>query len=199
MEGYQEILLHQVEGFVAEIFKSQLPEGMYFHNFEHTQLVVKGVEVISRKNGLSEDEQFVLIIAAFLHDIGYSKIYTGHEQVSAEMAAGFLAAHGAPPEMITRVGACIMATRYPQQPKTAMEMTICDADFYHFALNDYLDFADRLKHEWEEKLGMTFSDQEWNYLNIKFLTEHRYFTDYGKNKLQPKKEENIQKLKARIG
>lgn len=78
-------------------------------------------------------------------------------------------------------------------------MVICDADFYHFSLNDYQDYADRLKGEWEENLGLVYTDLAWDTLNLEMLSRHEYFTAYGKKILQEKKMLNIKKLIDRIG
>lgn len=199
MEKYQENLLHKVEFFVDELYKNQLPEGMYFHNFEHTKLVVEGVQVLGKANDLSAYEIFILTLAAFLHDIGYLEKYIGHEEVGVEMASKFLMANNVGDEIIAAVNGCIMATRYPQHPVTKLEQVICDADFYHFSIPDYLEYASRLKQEWAEKLNLCFSDLEWDTLNLKMLSEHQYHSPYGKEKLQEKKELNIQQLIKRIG
>lgn len=198
MEKYQENLLHKVEFFVDQIYRSQLPKGMYFHNFEHTQLVVEGVKILAEANGLSAKEIFILRMAAFLHDTGYLKKYIGHEEASVEMATEFLVANDVDYDIISAVKECIMATRYPQYPVTELEKVICDADFYHFSTPDYLKYASRLKHEWAENLNLCFSEQEWDALNLKMLSEHQYHTQYGREKLQKRKELNIQKLIERM-
>lgn len=192
------ILLNQVEGFIKEIYTDCLPQGMYFHNFEHTLLVVEGVQLISGQEGCTAEEKFVLILSAMLHDIGYSRLYLGHEEVGATMAAEFLRELNVDEDIISQVGRCIMATRYPQKPGSKIEYIICDADFYHFSLRDYLYYADRLKQEWEEKQDIRFSVQEWDELNLKLLSEHGYFTGYGKTKLQQAKMLNIERLKNRL-
>lgn len=193
------MLLNQVEVFIKDIYNNRLPQGMYFHNFEHTLLVVEGVQLISRQEDCTEEEKLVLILAAMLHDIGYAKLYLGHEEVGAKMAIEFLTELNLDEDIISQVASCIMATRYPQKPGSKLEYIICDADFYHFSLEDYLYYADRLKKEWEEKQDIRFSAQEWDELNLKLLSTHEYFTGYGKTKLQQEKMLNIEKLKSRLG
>jgi predicted metal-dependent HD superfamily phosphohydrolase len=198
MKKEQEILLQKVEAFVKELLEKELPKSMYFHNFEHTLLVVEGVKIIGKKNNVSENELLTLILAAFLHDVGYAKQYIGHEQVSAEMAQVFLLKNGLERRQIEVVVNCIMATKYPQLPNNDLEKIICDADFYHFSLQNYLAFAARLKREWEENLRLVYTDREWDAINIKMLTGHEYFTSFGKQTLQKKKNLNIEKLIQRF-
>lgn len=195
----QQILLTKVEHFVEDCLKNRLSDKMYFHNLEHTLMVVEGVQLIGRGVGLHDNERFLLILAAFLHDVGYTDKYVGHEELSAEIAAEFLTGHGLEPENVEIVRGCILATKFPQQPQNKLQMVICDADFYHFALRDYQDYADRLKAEWEVNLHLFYNDLEWDILNFKMLSAHEYFTTYGKDVLQEKKKSNLERLKHRIG
>lgn len=198
MKKEQEILLKKVEAFVKGLLEKELSENMYFHNLEHTLLVVEGVKIIGKENNVNENELFILILAAFLHDIGYTRQYIGHEQTSAEMAERFLLENGLEQAQVKVVTNCIMATKYPQLPNNDFEKIICDADFYHFSLQNYLVFAARLKREWEENLRLVYTDREWYAINIKMLTGHEYFTPFGKQRLQKKKNLNIEKLMQRF-
>lgn len=171
---------------------------MYFHNFEHTLLVVAGVKIIGEHSHVSEQEMLILTLAAYLHDIGYTRQYIGHEAISAEMAGNFLSSNGLSSVEVEQVQQCILATKYPQLPHNNLQKIICDADFYHFALPAYTDFAVRLKREWEENINLAYSYREWDAINLKMLTSHQYFTGYGKQFLQKKKERNIEKLIQRF-
>ena len=193
-----EILLRKVAVFVKECLQSRLSLQMYFHNLGHTLLVVNGVKRIGKAEGLSKDELFILELAAFLHDVGYTEKYWGHEEESTRIAAEFLGANGLALEKIALVKKCIVATKFPQHPVSKLEQVICDADFYHFSLPDYQDYASRLKTEWETNLDLFYTDVEWDELNLKMLSAHVYFTDYGGNILQQKKALNIAKLKSRF-
>lgn len=199
MDKEADILLNKVKLFVEDRLKNRLSQKMYFHNLEHTLLVVEGVQVIGGEAGLSKADHLVVVLAAFLHDLGYTEKYIGHEEASAAIAAEFLLANGFSQERTELVSGCIMATRFPQYPKNELEMVICDADFYHFSLNDYQNYADRLKAEWEENLGLIYTDAAWDTLNLEMLRRHEYFTAYGRKTLQEKKMLNIEKLIARIG
>ncbi|MBT2560829.1 HD domain-containing protein [Pedobacter sp. ISL-68] len=198
MEKEQEILLKKVKTFVKELFEKELPKNMYFHSFEHTLLVVEGVKIICKQNSVSENELLMLTLAAFLHDVGYTKQYIGHELASVKIAYEFLLENGLERDQIEVVSNCILATKYPQLPDTDLEKIICDADFYHFSLQSYTDFATRLKREWEENLSLVYTDREWDAINIKMLTGHEYFTTFGKQILQKKKNLNIEKLIQRF-
>ncbi|MDN3588520.1 HD domain-containing protein [Pedobacter aquatilis] len=197
MEAYSDVLLTRVEKFVVEHFK-KLDNDFQFHNLEHTLLVVEAAKLIGRAAGLTNDERFLLIIAAFLHDVGYVEKYIGHEERSAIIAKDFLSTNGLSAEQIKIIVGCILATRLPQHPVNLLEQVICDADFYHFSMVDYPAFALKLKEEWALKLGKIYNKQEWETINLQFLEEHRYFTAFGQKILQKNKDKNIAKLAKQI-
>ena len=180
----EEKLINRVSDYVEELLEKELPEHMYFHNFEHTLLVVAGVKIIGAHSHVSEQEMLILTLAAYLHDIGYTRQYIGHEAISAEMAGNFLSSNGLSSVEVEQVQQCILATKYPQLPHNNLQKIICDADFYHFALPAYTDFAVRLKREWEENINLAYSYREWDAINLKMLTSHQYFTGYGRQFLQ---------------
>ncbi|MGM9478347.1 HD domain-containing protein [Pedobacter sp. GSP4] len=198
MEKERGALLKSVEAFVKVLLAEKLPANMYFHNFEHTLLVVEGVKMIGKQSNVSENDLQLLTLAAFLHDVGYTCQYLGHEQASVEIAQKFLLENGCSEKDIEIVSKLIIATRYPQLPQNSLEKIICDADFYHFSLPDYISFAARLKREWEEILQLMHNDREWDAINLDMLAEHTYFTDFGKKILQKKKMLNIEKLIQRF-
>ncbi|WP_293304460.1 HD domain-containing protein [Pedobacter sp. UBA5917] len=198
MEKEHNILLIKAETFVKELLEKELPQNMYFHNFEHTLLVVEGVKLIGKQSNIAENDLFLLTLAAFLHDVGYTKQYIGHELASTQIARTFLLENELDPLHIETVTSLILATKYPQLPKNSLEEIICDADFYHFSLQNYTAFADRLKREWEESLHLVYNNREWDAINLDMLTGHQYFTGYGKKILQKKKNLNIEKLVQRF-
>ncbi len=70
-----------------------------------------------------------------------------------------------------------------------------DADCSHFADDNYCDLSQLLREEWRITQGKVFTDLEWALINRKVLIhDHRFYTDYGKQKLQLLKEANIAKL-----
>lgn len=95
------------------------------------------------------------------------------------------------------VSSCILATRFPQQPKNKPEEILCDADFYHFSRTDYTAHEQQLRKEWEIHLHLKYTDDEWDKLNYEMLKDHKYFTTYGQTVLQERKKENLKKLDKR--
>lgn len=183
-----------VQEFTTALLERRLGKHHYFHNLSHTQQVVEGCQIIAFHAALTPGETYVLTMAAWFHDVGYTKTYKDHELQSAEIARGFLQMLSVPPATIAQVVECILATKYPQQPGNLLENIICDADFYHFSKDDYQDHALALRKEWSFYLQLVYTSKEWDQLNYEMLKNHHYFTAYGQSVLQQQKEKNIKKL-----
>ncbi len=184
--------------YVIPFLDEQLDPHFYFHNSRHTVDVVTASLEIGLQAGLAPKELEIILLAAYFHDIGYAQTYKDHELASTALAKTFLRSKGLDQSLIDRVVDCILATRFPQQPRNLLEMIICDADLYHFSVNGYLAYAEALKLEWQQKLKLNYSDKQWNSINLELLQNHQYFTAYGKNTLQQRKEKNICLLKQLI-
>lgn len=195
----QSILLVSAEAYASRILNNEIPSGLYFHNIDHTRYVVKAcVEISEHTPALKKEEQELLLIAAWLHDTGLISGYRQHEEASKEIAHDFLQNQQVQSEKVDFILQCINATRKDIVPATLAEKIICDADLYHLASEDYFCFLSRLRQEWKKMLGKELKDQEWYLENIRFLSDHQYFTDYGKAVLQPKKERNLADLKQKM-
>jgi hypothetical protein len=79
----------------------------------------------------------------------------------------------------------------PQSPVSLIEKILCDADLFHLSTEDFKARNQLLKQERENLLGHKIDKKEWRKSNIQFLTQHKYFTDYGQDILEHKKLTNI--------
>lgn len=195
MNDRQEQVLAAARTFVTDIFTHKVDPKFVFHSMDHTEDVAEASSRMSEHYKLSEEDHFVLMLAAWFHDTGYSLGFAaGHEEESVRIAMGFLHEHNVDEAIIQRVGSAIRATRMPQSPVTILEQILCDADLYHLSTDDFKARNQLLKQEQEALLGQKISKKEWRKSNVEFLTRHQYFTDFGKKVLEPKKMENIQLL-----
>ena len=193
-------LLQEVQQFVRNIFATRVSPAFVFHNIDHTRDVVKACEEIGRQYSLSEEEELALLIGAWVHDIGYSSGSANqHEEHSQKLAIGFLKEKKATQELIDMVNGCIVATKMPQTPTNQIEQIICDADLYHLGTESFEDKNRLLRQEINQLQDKEINKKDWRQINIEFLQRQRYFTDYAKNKLEPVKQKNLDKLIARLG
>ncbi|MDG2441377.1 MAG: hypothetical protein P8M19_06895, partial [Crocinitomicaceae bacterium] len=91
----------------------------------------------------------------------------------------------------------IYVTEIPHKPKTRLEEIICDADLDYLGRDDFDEIATRLRDELKEH-GKIESDKQWDEIQVKFLTAHRYFTKTAIKTRKKKKQQNLQAVKDRL-
>ena len=191
-------ILASARTYVTDIFQHQLNSAFVFHNVEHTEDVVEACSHMANHYRLNEEDRLVLLLAAWFHDTGYTTGQAdGHEEASVQTATRFLESQHTDGTLVQRVGSCIQATRMPQSPVTLVEKILCDADLHHLATDDFVARNELLKKERESLLGHKIDKKEWRKGNIQFLSQHHYFTDYGRDLLSIKKGENLAALQKK--
>lgn len=195
MTETQEQLLAAARNYVTEIFTRQVKPEFVFHNLEHTEDVVEACTYMADHHKLEDEDRFILLLAAWFHDTGYaSGEAVGHEERSIGTASEFLAQHQVADDVIQKVSAMIRATKMPQSPLTLLEKILCDADLYHLAADDYKARNQLLRQEQMFLLNTKIPKKDWQRNNITFLQNHKYFTEYGQQRLEPKKHRNLMML-----
>lgn len=191
----QNSILETTEKFVWDLLQDKLSVDLYYHNLPHTLAVKEACEKLADKAILTEEEREILLIAALLHDSGFSEVYENHEQHSRQIAQSFLQARDYPESKTRRVLECIEATYPPHIPKDKLEELIRDADMYHLGSVDYSQYNEALRHEWEVFQGLFYSDTEWAQLNYEFFSKHDYHTEAARELFGPQKKANLKALK----
>ncbi len=191
-------LYKKIEEYVTGLFEQMHAPALVFHNLQHTQNVVKHTQEIAGHYKVTEDEMLVLYTAAWFHDTGH--LFTDpsrHEKMSCEVMRKFMKDHVEDGKIIEQVEECIMATKFPRNPKNLLQQIICDADTYHFGTKD---FKDTNKRAFEERsLRSGDSDKEkFNIDTIEMLGAHQFYTNYAKELLNERKEKNMKKLRKKI-
>lgn len=192
-------LLKQIEEYSGTYIAENISTCHCFHNSMHTHSVVQAAEEISSFYQLDEVDHFIVISAAYFHDLGYvqSDNAIGHEKRSVEIALDFLKDKGIPEEVKEKIKGCILATRMPQEPNTLLEKILCDADLFHLGSDDFENRNKLMKAEAEAVLGKEIDKDIWRAGTIKLLLSHHYHTDYARQKLNAKKEENLKELERK--
>lgn len=189
--GMSEII-EKTEHFVTDLLTNQLDSKYLYHNLRHTQRVVESTQELLNFYNLKDKENNALVLAAWLHDTGYTKGTENHEEASCSIAKEFLESEGFDNGLIQNVSALIMATKRFYQPKNLSEEIIRDADSSHLGQKSYLETSELLREELA-KLGIAkYSFKEWQEANVKmFRSEHRFYTDYAKENWQDRKDKNL--------
>lgn len=188
-------LVESAEKFVFDLFKNELDQTFIYHNYTHTERVLRSTREIIENTKINQKDAEILELTALLHDTGYIKTREGHEEESVKIATEFLQNNNANKATIDAVSECIMATKFKDEPKTELGKIIRDADASHFGKKYFEEASEFLRKELEIQGIATYSPSEWVKENIKVLTKkHEYYTDYALKNWQSRKEKNLAKL-----
>lgn len=188
-------LVENTEKFVFDLFKNDLDASFIYHNYTHTERVLRSVREILEHTEINEKDAEILELAALLHDTGYTKKRIGHEKESVNIATEFLKRQGADDTTVKAVNECILATTFNDTPKTELGKIIRDADASHFGKKYFREASEFLRKELEIQGIANYTPSEWVNENIKVLTKkHEYYTDYALKNWQSRKEKNLAKL-----
>ena len=176
--------------------KDGLDASLCYHCPAHTEDVVQQTLTLATLDSLDTHSMLLLAIAAAFHDAGFLATRSGHERISADMAATAMSADQRFSQAdIELVGAMIMDTEVYQtgavhRPKTNLSPWLLDADLANFGRDDFfeqfylvakenkispenmvlptLDLMDR--HTWQSPAGRACFDQKKR-ANRQALTE----------------------------
>lgn len=190
--GILKIIPEYVAGYVqSKANEVKLP----YHNMLHTKGVVEATKQIAHHYQLNEHDYFVVVTAAWFHDLGY---YSGeskdHEVQSVAIATEFLKCNAVNARVVEEIAACIMATKMPQQPVTLLQKILCDADLYNLGTKEFCERNKLMRKEQELKQRNEIDRKEWRASTIELLQQHHYHTDYCQLLLNETKQKNLEQL-----
>ncbi len=193
-----EQLIGKAKELVKAMFKETETDAYAYHNWEHTQRVLKAVDLItSHTPELNEEDKIVLELAAIFHDCGYARDKSNHELIGAKEAEAFLKSENVSDEVTLKVKRLIMATKMGHIATDDLEKVIMDADLAHLGEPDYFEKAFvNLKKEISQLENRKIKKKDWTSECIKFLKTHNYLTSYAREHFGAVKKINIEKLEA---
>jgi class 3 adenylate cyclase len=182
----QEMMLNKLE--------HELPPHLYYHSSKHTIDVVTQAELIGFGEDIDDENLLLLKTAALFHDSGHILGYDDHEFFSTLIAREILPDFYYTQNQIDKICELIMATKMPPDPKNKLEEIMCDADLDYLGRSDMVPVSNMLYKELKEysKIG---SWQEWNQLQIKFITKHQYFTKTAMSLREVNKQKQIERIR----
>lgn len=187
---YKEIYKH-----VIDTLTKQLPDYLTYHSVLHTLYVLDRVIYIGKKENVSEGELRLLKIAALYHDIGFIKTNVDHEIIGCEIARKDLKKFKFSENDINKICGMIKATSIPQEPKTHLEEILADADLEYLGTKHFNKVSELLYEELKHFNG-NLTRQEWNAIQIDFMTKHKYHTKFCKRYKLYRKQKQIQRLRT---
>ena len=185
----QEVILDKLE--------KELPDYLYYHNVKHTVDIVTEVELIGWGEGCTDEEILILKTAGLFHDVGHTVAYDNHEYHGTVIAREMLPKYNYTPEQIDRICSIIMATKLPPKPTNLLENIICDSDLDYLGRSDFIPVSNTLYEELkaQNKIG---SLNDWNKIQVKFISGHQYFTATARSLREVNKQQQIERIQSLI-
>ncbi|HNW56688.1 MAG TPA: adenylate/guanylate cyclase domain-containing protein [Bacteroidales bacterium] len=185
----QEIILDKLE--------RELPGYLFYHNVKHTVDVVTEVELIGWGEGCTDEEILLLKTAGLFHDVGHTVAYDNHEYYGTLIAREMLPKFNYTSEQIEKICAIIMSTQLPPRPTNILENIICDSDLDYLGRSDFIPVSNTLYEELkaQNKMG---SLNDWNKIQVKFISGHQYFTKTARSLREVNKQLQIERIQSLI-
>ena len=187
-------LITEAERYVIRYLNEHLNPTYVYHNLAHTQGVVEKTKELTKAENVEEEAANLLIIAAWFHDVGYTKGPETHEENSVEIATSFLKEQKFSEDQIATISQLILATKMGHVPVNEFEKIIRDADCAHLGSKNFSGLTELLRKEWELTCDKILSESQWLNDNITFLTNHRFYTDYASANWEKQKGRNLSQL-----
>jgi class 3 adenylate cyclase/HD superfamily phosphodiesterase len=186
-----------IQEVVLDKLERELPENLFYHNVKHTVDVVTEVELIGWGEGCTDEEILYLKLAGLFHDAGHTIAYDDHEYHGTVIARQMLPAYNYSHDQIEKICGIIMATKLPPKPSNLLESIICDSDLDYLGRSDFIPVSNTLYEELKARNKMK-SLNEWNKLQVKFISGHQYFTNTARSLREVNKQLQIERIQSLI-
>jgi len=186
-----------IQEMILDKLEMDLPGYLFYHNVKHTVDVVTEVELIGWAEGCSDEEILLLKTAALFHDAGHTIAYDNHEFYGTEIAKKILPEYNYTPKQIECICSLIMSTKLPPQPTNLLENIMCDSDLDYLGRSDFIPVSNTLYEELkaQNKMG---SLNDWNKIQVKFISGHQYFTKTARSLREVNKQLQIERIQSLI-
>ncbi len=191
------MLFEKAGEFIIDKLRTELPTHFTYHSVNHTLDVYNAAERIGLREGIGHGEMQLLLTAAWFHDSGFLFGPEEHEEQSCRIARETLPGFGYTENEIYTVCELICATKVPQLPHNHLEQILADADLDYLGRDDFWIISDTL---YQELLfaGKINNKTEWDFVQVKFMEQHHFFTKTSINSRQVQKDINLAQIKLQI-
>ena len=172
--------------------KEKLSDHLTYHRYEHTIDVCNVCNHYIDYYMIADHVAELIRIAAAGHDYGYLFTPKEHEERSIVELRPLLKDYS--DTQISLIDGMIRATKVPQQPTNLYEEILADADLDYLGRDDYDKLSGGLHKEFLH-FGVVKNDLDWLEIQIKFLENHKFHTDWAKMHRSDSKQRVIQKLR----
>lgn len=184
----------QAHDYMMSRLERELSPRLHYHNVDHVRDVLNAALRIGKLEGVGPDGLELIGVAAVFHDSGFILDVKDHESTGCLFVRDYLPSIGFSENELELICGMIMATRVPQQPLNDWQMILCDADLDYLGRDDFFQTGNKVFRELVE-FGQITTEREWNELQVRFLSEHSYFTQTSQAERKPAKDANLEKVR----
>ncbi len=186
---------------ILDKLKRDLPNDLYYHNYDHTLDVIEEVLCYAKGDNLNDREIELLVVAAAYHDAGFLSQRRDNEDLGAKMAEEAMSiAGGYSVEEVDLVKTMILDTKmqvaeggFKQIPTTRLSGYLLDADVSNLGRKDFFDKGKLVLKELNLPSAEMFLEHSLN-----LLEAHQWHTGPANRLREEQKQENIKSLRALI-
>ena len=180
---------------ILKDLKEKLADHLTYHRYEHTVDVANVCNHYIDYYMIADHIAELIRIAAVAHDYGYIFSPKDHEERSIVEVRPLLKDYNE--TQIGLIEGMIRATKVPQRPKNLYEEIIADADLDYLGRDDYDQLSGGLYKEFLH-FGVVKNDIDWLEIQIKFLENHKFHTDWAKMHRADSKQRVLQRLRDEL-
>jgi len=192
MRGYNKLRKR-----VLTILKTALSDKLYYHGIHHTLDALKVCERYLKVANITGEDAKLLRIGILLHDIGFTVSTKDHENHSVIIAQKLMTECGFSSAHLKIVKGLILATKIPQKPNNKLEKIIGDVDLDYLGGTNFYEIGHNLYKELKEYTTIS-NPKEWDAVQIKFLQNHSYHTNFAIKNRKPEKEKRLAELESKL-
>ena len=186
-----------LRSFILQKMADEISPKLHYHGVHHTISVMKTCETIAEADDLPQNHKILVMTAALLHDVGFLFEFDDHERTGSAYAAKILPEYGYAKADIEHIQEMILATKIPQSPQSHLAEILCDADLSYLGSDYFYTIGNLLFLEFQER-NIVKNERDWNRLQIQFLKNHNYYTDYAKEHWSMKKNAHLNEIKQSL-
>ena len=191
-------IFERARAYALQRLERELSPHLVYHGLFHTRdEVVPAAEILAAMEGVQDEQLYLLLTAAWFHDLGHLHQSLDHEQISAQIAVQVLSSFGYTENQVEIVRRAILATALPQSPQTPLEEILVDADLDVLGRETFMQRNLDLRCELYY-FGKDFTDEQWYAYQLDFILGHQYFTASAHTLRDRQKSLNITDLQHRL-
>ncbi len=191
-------IISGAENFVTKLYAEKIDDTFKFHTFKQVQRKVKTAVRIAEGSNVSAAQIEILVLAAWFHDTGFTRVYEKHELLSAEIAREFLSDHNYPEQKIAQVVDCILSTSADGQPANDLQKILHDANISYIGRKNFFKRIGQLRAEMELRLKKKYTDYDWLISNIDLFDKLDFLTVFARDRYGAMRISNLSGLREKL-